>query len=302
MSTSINYMNKSAFIIPVYPPHYNFLKFLNKLNCNIEFDIILVLSFHNDLIELNNNYNYNKIYNVVVLEQYFTKSFIELLINNKIIITFKKYFALNLLKTNYLYCATIDCEVEFVNTNKVFDKFQTFCNNKKIIGSSINTNDFRHKLIKDINIGSSIYFKNTEYYDNLITITNNFNTYFWFSDVPIYDMAHITEFFSFINFNNINKFINNTKWEVFDYIPYVYFVTLFKGYSLINIKDYGIKREWSLESMPIETYRQVINKINYRPLWLIQNTYTENTDNIDNDDIILVYHTNDGRYNIVNDY
>jgi hypothetical protein len=115
-------------------------------------------------------------------------------------------------------------------------------------------------------------------------------------------MAHITEFFSFINFNNIDKFINNTKWEVFDYIPYVYFVTLFKGYSLINIKDYGIKREWSLESMPIETYRQVINKINYRPLWLIQNTYTENTDNIDNDDIILVYHTNDGRYNIVNDY
>ena len=124
-------MNKSSFIIPVYPPHYNFLNFLNKLNSKIEFDIFLVLSFKSDLIELNNNYNYNKIYKVIVLEEYFKRSFIEYIINKKIIITFKKYFALNLLKTQYLYCATIDCEVEFVNTNNIFDKFKTFCNNKK---------------------------------------------------------------------------------------------------------------------------------------------------------------------------
>ena len=36
--------NQSAFIIPVYPPHYNFLKFLNKLNSKIDFDIIIVLT------------------------------------------------------------------------------------------------------------------------------------------------------------------------------------------------------------------------------------------------------------------
>ena len=43
-------INKSAFIIPVYPPHYNFLDFINKLNDNLDFDIILVLSFKNDFI------------------------------------------------------------------------------------------------------------------------------------------------------------------------------------------------------------------------------------------------------------
>ena len=155
-------INKSAFIIPVYPPHYNFLDFINKLNDNLDFDIILVLSFKNDFIELV-KYNYKKIYKVIVLEDYLKKSFIDTIINKKIIITFKKYFGLNLIKTQYKYCATVDCEIEFVNTNNIFEKFKTFCNNKKIIGSSINTNDFRHKLIKDINVSSSVYFKKTDY-------------------------------------------------------------------------------------------------------------------------------------------
>ena len=32
-------MNNIGFIIPTYPPHYNFLDFLNSLN-DINFDII----------------------------------------------------------------------------------------------------------------------------------------------------------------------------------------------------------------------------------------------------------------------
>jgi hypothetical protein len=294
-------MNKISFIIPVYPPHYNFLDFLNKLDDSIDFDINLVLSFNNDetlLLE----YNYKNIYKVIVLEKYFGINFIQMLIDKKVIITFKKYFALHLLKNQYSYCATIDSEIEFINTNNILDKFETFCNNKKIIGSSINTNDFRHALIKDINSSCSIFYKDTEHYDKLRDITNNFNIYFWFSDIPIYDMSYITEFFEFIGFNNYNIFVEKISWSVFDYIPYVYYVTLFKDYSIINIKDYGLKREWSLESMPIETYKQVIHKINYRPLWLIHNTYNENKDKIVNNDIILTYHRNDGRSILVNDY
>jgi hypothetical protein len=294
-------MNKISFIIPVYPPHYNFLDFLNKIDDKIDFDIILVLSFNNDKNELL-KYNYKKNYKLIILEKYLDNKFIETLINNKIIITFKKYFALNLVKNDYLYCATVDSEIEFVNTNNIFDKFKTFCNTKKIIGSCINTNDFRHKLIKDINLASAIFYKDTEYYDKLIDITKKFNLFFWFSDIPIYDMSYITAFFEFIGFNDYDKFIKKTTWYVFDYIPYVYFVTLFNGYSMINIKDYGLTREWSLESMPIQTYKQVIEKINYRPLWLIHNTYNENKTNIGNNDIILTYHRNDGRSILVNDY
>jgi len=126
----------------------------------------------------------------------------------------KKYFALHLLKNQYSYCATIDSEIEFVNTNNILCKFESFCNNKKIIGSSINTNDFRHTLIKDINLPSAIFYKDTEYYDKLTDITNNFNIYFWFSDIPIYDMSYITDFFEFIGFNDYNTFVEKISWSV----------------------------------------------------------------------------------------
>jgi len=293
-------MNNIGFIIPTYPPHYNFLNFLNSLN-DINFDIILILSFKSDYNELL-QYNYKKIYKTIVLENYLTISDINLFINKQIIITFKKYFALNLLKNDYTYCATIDSEIEFVNTKNIFEKFEKYCSNKKIISSLINTNDYRHELIKNINTNSAIFFENTKYYENLKEVTKNFNFYFWFSDIPIYNMSYITDFFYFIGFNNLNNFCDKLNWYIFDYIPYVYFIILFKDYKIVNIKDYGLTREWSLESMPFKTYKNVINNINYKPLWLIQNTYDENKEDIDiANDIILIYHRNDGRYNFVND-
>lgn len=294
-------MNKISFIIPVYPPHYHFLDFLNKLNdITIDFDIILVLSYNSDLFELQ-KYNY-KGYITVVLENYLDKCEIDHIINKNVIITYKKYFALNLLKNKYLYCAVVDSEIEFVNIDNIFNKFKDYCNKKQIIGSIIETNDYRHEIIKNINIGSSIFFKNNDIlYEKLKHITNNFNFYFWFSDIPIYDMSFIDEFLNFINFND-KDFIKILEWHIFDYIPYIYFAVLFKEYSFINIKDYGLTREWSLESMPIETYNTVLKKTNYIPLWLIHNTYNENINNINNKDIILTYHRNDGKYVIVNDY
>ena len=52
--------------------------------------------------------------------------------------------------------------------------------------------------------------------------------------------------------------------------------------------------------MPIKTYYKVLDKVNYRPMWLIHNVYSENKNNI-GDDIILTYHRNDGREIFVND-
>jgi len=81
-------MNQSAIIVPTYPPHYNFLDFINKLPDKLEFDLVLVLSFKQDYDDLI-KYNYKKtVYNVVILEEHFEKSFIQMIIDKKIIITF----------------------------------------------------------------------------------------------------------------------------------------------------------------------------------------------------------------------
>lgn len=294
-------MSKVCFLIPVYPPHYHFLDFLNKLVKPLDFDIYFVLSFTNDAAELA-KYNYNNVYNLIILEDYIDKEMINNIISKNIIITFKKYFGLNFLKNNYQYIATLDCEIDFINTNNIFDKFHNFCNKKQIIGSKFSENHEHYNLLCNINKSSSCFFDcNPEYINKLNNITHNFSVYFWFSDIPIYDMSILPEYLKFIEFENYNSFINKIDWYCFDYIPYCYYCFLFKEYSLLNIKDYNINREWSLESMPIETYKKVCCNIGYTPLWVIQNTYNENKEFLNNSDTFMYYHRNDGRYFTKND-
>lgn len=294
-------MNKACFLIPVHPPHYKYLDFLNKLVNPIDFDIYFVLSFSEDSDELA-KCNYNSIYNLIILEDYIDRAVIHNIISKNIIITFKKYFGLNFLKNNYHYIAALDSEIDFVNTNNIFNKFQNFCNKKQILGSKLSTNCDDYEVLNKINKGSSCFFdSNPEYINKLNNITGNLDIYFWFSDIPIYDMTILPEYLKFIEFEDYNSFINKIDWFCFDYIPYCYYCFLFKDYSLINVKDYNINREWSLESMPIETYKKIYYNVGYMPLWVIQNTYDENKEFLNNHEIIMYYHRNDGRYHRKND-
>jgi hypothetical protein len=243
-----------------------------------------------------NNLNYTG-YITIVLEDYIDKSIISNMIEKNIIITFKKYFALNIVLNKYRYCATLDSEIEFVNIHNVFKKFDDFCNRKKIIGSVISTSYRHYDLSHKINEESSLFFKNNEEdYKALIRLTHNFNLYFWFSDISIYDMTYVYDYLNFIGFYNPIEFIHRINWHIFDYIPYVYYIVLYKDYSFINIKEFDINRDWSLESMPIQTYNKVIKNTQYKPLWLIYNTYNENKESIEESDIIVTYHRNDGKY------
>lgn len=299
------YIMNVSFLIPVHPPHYPFLDFLHKLDDTVaqsgmvqDFDIFLILSYHSDLLELQkNNYKNCK---TIVLEDYMIKSTIDTIINRNIIVTYKKFFALNIVKDKYKYCATVDSEIEFINIKNIYEKFQLFCDKKQIIGSIVaKDNSFEYQLIQQINVESASFFlQNHLHYKKLQELTYNFDFYSWFSDIPIYDMSYIDEFFDYIQFHHEN-FINKLSFYVFDYVSYVFYVLLFKNYSLLNVRNYDIQRNWSLECMPIQTYYTIKEKMNYHPLWLIQKAYNEKDENKEND-IILIYHRDAGR-NIIHD-
>jgi hypothetical protein len=267
------------------------LQFLNKCG-KCDFDIYIILSFHSD-IELLNNYNY-KNPNIICLEDHFNKDYIQNVIDKNVIVTFKKFFGLRCLTNKqYEYCATVDSEIEFINTLNTYDKFKNFCNNKRVVGSDI-SNSPHNELLTNINVKSAALFLNNEsHYNQLKTFTKNFSLYFWFSDIPIYDMSVVPDFLNYIRFDY--NFIDGIDWHCFDYVPYIYYVCLFKNYTIVNCMDFEIQRCWSLESMPINTYLDVVEKINYKPLWVIANTYLENKELL-NDEIIMIYHINDGRY------
>ena len=59
----MSYDNKICFLIPIYPTHYNYLTFLNKLNKEDTFTIIFILTYINDKILLINYLKNTKIIN-----------------------------------------------------------------------------------------------------------------------------------------------------------------------------------------------------------------------------------------------
>ena len=300
-------MNKTCFIIPIYPPHYNYLTFLNNQPDDLEFDIYLILSYKKDLIELE-ELGYDKKYKTIVIEDYLNASIINDVLNRPIegqgIITFKKYFALLLLKDKYNYLATCDAEIEFVSYKSVNEKFSNFCLKKIIIGSNVDgernvNNKFEIlpqstliEVVEKINRTSASLFNESEI-EKLASF--NFKFYFWFSDIPVYDSKILDKFFKHINFNEneYEYFLKKLNYYVFDYITYIYYCLLYEDYEILNIRDHGINRNWSLESMPYDTYLEVL-KLGYEPMCVIYNTYLENKDKLNN--IILTYHKNNGTY------
>jgi len=300
--------NKSCFIIPTWPPHYHYLDFLNNLPDILDFDIYLVLSYREDLTNLE-SLNYKNIYKTIIIENYLDRKYIDDILNKSIeeqgIITLKKYIALDILKDKYEYLCTVDSESEFVSTNSVYEKLKKYCDRKIIIGSTVDstrnvTNSFfvmsqneLVKVVEKINNESILLFNGEDIEEINSKINNRF--YFWYSDIPVYDSKILIDFFNHIKFNSDSyiEFSKRLNYYIFDYISYAYYCILYKDYNIMDIKEYGVSRNWSLESMPYDTYQEILN-IGYKPMSLIYNTYIENKNKID--DIILIYHKNDGRY------
>jgi len=270
----------ACFIIPVYPPHFHYLSFLNDNN-NI--DIYLILSYKNDYNILQ-TYNY-KNYKTIILEDYLTTDTINNIIAKNVIITFKKYFGLELLYKKYEYIAIIDSEVKFKNTNKIYNLFKNYCDNKIILGTNIKKDNKFYNMVKDININSSMFFTITDL-NILKDKTNDFNFYFWFSDIPIYDCKYVSNYLNYIKFNDYISFINLTNFYVFDYVSYIYYMIIYCNYTLVDISKYNIERNWSLEGCKRDIYEKVVTDIKYAPLWIIDYCYTDNI----NENIILSYH------------
>jgi hypothetical protein len=154
------------------------------------------------------------------------------------IVTYKKFFALTLLMNNinYDYFIVCDAEIDIIpenfNMNNISNKVESIFKNKKIYGGEIDHN-FAAKIIND---QSATVFCLDDY-NKLNELTNNFNLYYWWSDVPVYKREHLPDFFNKLSFDNIN-------WSHFDHIIYLNYLLLIIVISikwlilLIIIKNY----------------------------------------------------------------
>ena len=232
--------NKVAVIIPVHPPKKNYLvELLKTYVVNKDYiDIFLVFTtfedknFFSDILTPD-------IHSIVL-----DNIDLNILQKNLSFINVKKIYALNYVCCNYDYdySIIIDCDSLFLDMKNVYTICERFCQKKEVYGTKVEQNN-----MSGVPVSCKEFI---EKYSNTKQDNLDIDTYFWFSQIPIYDMYLSKQFFNFININN-NDIINNITYSTFDYIIYMYYCVVYHNYKIINLNDYGIytkyQPQWSLE-------------------------------------------------------
>jgi len=212
---------KSLFIIPTYPPHFNFVYELIKSfeEHDLNADLLFVFTNENEKQQFANE----KYKSIVLPEKYQHIDF------HKGLIHLKKFYGLyESIKMNYRYAAVIDSESRFIKSIDTFQCMKDFCNRKEIHATPVN-NPFITRLTV-----SPFKFFNADDEKRLRIITNNGINYFWFNNLPIYDLNVVNDFFNFLS---LDRYISISTDFDFDYTTYIYYALLYHDYKLMLLPE-----------------------------------------------------------------
>ena len=120
--------------------------------------------------------------------------------------------------------------------------------------------------------------------DELKNITNNFQLYYWWSDLPVYKREHLTDFFSKICYNNIN-------WNHFDHKIYLNYLILYHKFNILNFSNL-INHYWSLESYNTNNKENlsILKNNNYGFSWATPRFLNNHKDFLMKEGCCLLYH------------
>lgn len=217
-------VNKIAFIIPTYPPHFNYAKnFLDtfrKNYLNLQADLFFIFSDESEAQEFG-EYEYK-----IILPD-------ELRIfENGGIINIKKFFALKSLQNQYDYYIVLDSESEIIKNVDLYSICNSIYETKKLYGNTVW--NFEHIGMCKIREQCKSHFKSNENFSTLAEKEKDL--YLWFSNLPVYKNEFLQDFFVSIDFNNS---ISTLTGLDFDHYIYMYYLILYKNFKVVDLKMHG---------------------------------------------------------------
>ncbi len=216
-------MNNSCFLFPLHEPKFNYGQNLIKTYNTFYNDdhIYVVFSSELDSDKFRNLYPELKYRSIICNIDRFN-----------IIITKKKFHGLKYIfdNTDFNFVGVIDCDTDFFKNCDYNKKFLDYYNRKKIFANYY----VDSPEIKKIVVSTEKFFKNDDW-KIIEQKLKNFELYFWFNDIPIYEKKLFQDFISYIDYNNNQDKI---KWENFDFIMYAYYLLLINEFEIeiLNIK------------------------------------------------------------------
>lgn len=216
-------MNKVAFIVPVAPKHYPHAErfYRTAREHNIEADFYFVLSYEGE-----EKHFPIETPNIIILPERY---------HGDGIISAKKWYALEKLINNYDYCICIDSEHIVVKHINILDRCKEFFDGRLLFASELLLEDAGECCQKINKICNEVWFPIEKNFNLIKDITLDHTLYFWNNHLPIYEKETTLEFFDYCRSLYPNDFIAQLRCEHFDYIIYLYYLILFKGFALANL-------------------------------------------------------------------
>lgn len=216
-------MNKIAFLIPVYPPHFKYAKSLNdsfKLHqLDKQSDLWFIFT---DESEKEKFGEYN---NSLILPKNLRN------FQRSGIINIKKFYGLNKLKNKYEYIIVLDSESLFIRNINLKEICDDFWNKKVLYGNKVLPEGFER--VNPIKISCRNHF-------NIEKEIKNDDLYLWFNQPCIYRAETLDEFFNIISYKEKAA---DFSWQDFDYYIYMYYLLLYKDFIIEDLEiesNYGI--------------------------------------------------------------
>jgi len=267
--------NKCAFVIPLHPKH--FMYGTGILKYTIDADVYFVFT-------TNNEKDTFKVYNpkfddsfAIVLTDFIND--LSVLILNNGFVTVKKLYALSILYTKYDFIACVDSEIHFLKTEGFYEMMKDMCELKTVYGGdSTNYRDHREIIVKTLTQVTP-----TANREELAKLSKNYTIYTWWSNIPVYNCAHVRPFLNWIDFKI--EFLSRFNWFVFDNMLYDYFCILFYQYKLVVVPEMQRSLEQQCSNV-IENVNTNIGKL----YWVNFQAFRQNSEYYLKNNFFIVYH------------
>lgn len=215
-------MNKICFIMPIYPPHFEyanaFIRSFFHFSFDLQADLIFVFTSKSEA-RIFRHTNFKGYYKSLILPKYLSVS------RDEGIINIKKFYALKKLHNIYEWLIIVDSESEMIKHVSLENLCKDFYAKKCLYGNA---------TIWD---ASKVKNESKKFFAPFIRtkVIPNDNLYFWFNQPCIYKGAFIEEFFRATNLNRLSDLLN-LNFYCFDFYIYGYFLLLYKDFRIEDVE------------------------------------------------------------------
>ncbi|MBR7001157.1 MAG: hypothetical protein IKI11_00615 [Neisseriaceae bacterium] len=188
------------------------------------------------------------------------------------VINVKKFCALHWAMLKYEYVAVADCDILFrdkESPSKLFARCIENYEKNIYITSTPPSND----LFKSIMMSCSIFYPERDQ-ATLKNLTNEWTTYPWFFELPVYKKEDLAQFFSFVENKSPIPFWYCLSWLSFEHLVFIYFRLLYCNCQFKDVTHITNGRR-VLEHTNFDFLTKIENDTGYLPIWMSSRMFIE---------------------------